>query len=979
MAGLWMVLLTPLAFGQDPNPSPPPQTDPPEQVVELRIRGHDRIPVEKIIRHIHTRANRPYDPEIVEEDVRRLYRSRMFTDVRALTQQVPGGRIVIFEVHERPVLESVKYVGNSAIKRKQLAKQTGLKAGDPMDPYAIEEGRRKIEEYYHSKGFSKVQVSVLEGKNPTDRRAIYLIDEGPKQRHLWTQFIGNTVASDARLRTQIKSKPGFFWFFGGSVDPKQIDEDINRLTAYYRSLGFFQAQVGRELHWSEDHNWLTLTFVINEGPRYTVRHVSVVGNTKFSTEELTKELKLKPGDYFNQSAMNADVVRMQDIYGAEGYVFADVKADPRFLEEPGQIDLVYNIREGARYQVGRINVQIHGEYPHTKITTVLNRMSLRPGQIVDVRELRASERRLKASQLFANDPVRGVTPKISFTPPELEHGPSAVAEQPARPGGFRGQSPDPSPGVGEQVPGGIPATSTRPDPGDPQEQVREAPGSSGPGGRFARRPESVRFQDLGYDPAGGYSVPRLESNSALLRQSPQAIEPGPDRRPASGVYSPVPPGPTFPAPAGAVPPSSTVPPGPGPGLASPWTPSSSPPVEPYPQTPPSGTLISAPNYGNRQGLEGMSPFLGQPPYEEPPIDLPLNPILEETTTGRLLFSVGVNSDLGLVGSIIIDEQNFDWTRFPRSWEDIRNATAFRGAGQRFRLEAMPGTQLQRYTINFTEPYLFDTPISFGTGGYYYDRRYREWTERRIGGRVALGYQFRPDLAGTLAYRGEDIAVWDPTIGYSGVVPLEIQEVVGHNTLHSFRAQITYDTRDNAFLATEGWLFEIGFEQAIGSFVYPRGDLDVRKYFLLRQRPDGSGRHVLSLNTRFGVSGDDTPVYEHYYAGGFTTLRGFMFREASPKTDGVTIGGHFLLLASAEYLFPITADDTLRGVVFCDTGTVEPRIDAWTDQYRVAVGFGLRIMIPAMGPAPIALDFAFPVCREPDDRQQVFSFFVGFTR
>jgi len=67
------------------------------------------------------------------------------------------------------------------------------------------------------------------------------------------------------------------------------------------------------------------------------------------------------------------------------------------------------------------------------------------------------------------------------------------------------------------------------------------------------------------------------------------------------------------------------------------------------------------------------------------------------------------------------------------------------------------------------------------------------------------------------------------------------------------------------------------------------------------------------------------------------------------------------------------------VIFCDTGTVEPTISDWNQTYRVAPGFGLRISIPAMGPAPIALDFAFPVSEEPGDEEEVFSFFVGFGR
>jgi outer membrane protein insertion porin family len=96
-------------------------------------------------------------------------------------------------------------------------------------------------------------------------------------------------------------------------------------------------------------------------------------------------------------------------------------------------------------------------------------------------------------------------------------------------------------------------------------------------------------------------------------------------------------------------------------------------------------------------------------------------------------------------------------------------------------------------------------------------------------------------------------------------------------------------------------------------------------------------------------------------------------------EDLFVGGNFELLASVEYLFPITADDMVRGVLFCDTGTVEPTISNMSNRYRVAPGFGLRICVPAMGPAPIALDFAFPVSWQPGDQSELFSFFVGFNR
>ena len=111
--------------------------------------------------------------------------------------------------------------------------------------------------------------------------------------------------------------------------------------------------------------------------------------------------------------------------------------------------------------------------------------------------------------------------------------------------------------------------------------------------------------------------------------------------------------------------------------------------------------------------------------------------------------------------------------------------------------------------------------------------------------------------------------------------------------------------------------------------------------------------------------------------GFSTMRGFSFRGASPVEGGVRVGGEFQWLNTVEYMFPLTADDMVRGVVFCDYGTVEENVSF--NDFRVAPGLGLRISVPAMGPAPIALDFAFPVLYADTDQREVFSFFVGFGR
>ena len=288
-----------------------------------------------------------------------------------------------------------------------------------MDPYAVEESRRKIEDLYHTKGYSQVRVTLLEGSRIGDRGVVFLIDEGPKQRLMWIEFKGNTIASGERLKTVIESRalyPWLFTFFASELDRKKIDEDINRLTAYYRGLGFFRRHVGRELETNENGTWITLTFVIDEGPRYQVRNVLLNGNKMFGTPELTEKLKLKPGMFFNQAQMVADLRRIKDKYGRIGHVFAKADADTQLiLEEPGKVDLVYKIAEGAAYRVGNINVAIKGDPARTKLTAVLNQISLYPGDLIDTQELRDSERRMKFSQLFETDPRKGTRRRSAST------------------------------------------------------------------------------------------------------------------------------------------------------------------------------------------------------------------------------------------------------------------------------------------------------------------------------------------------------------------------------------------------------------------------------------------------------------------------------------------------------------------------------------------------------------------------------------
>ena len=1033
---------------------------------------------EKNVPKLKTRSGEPYDAQVVEDDVKMLLKSRKFVDVSPRVQPLNGGVVVIFQIVERPTIKYIKIVGCENTLKSSLESKTDLKVKDGLDPYAIKEARDKLETYYHEHGYDRVRVMIAEGLNPGDQGVVFLIDEGRKQKIWQTNFIGNKFISGDRLATQIMSNPPllqskYLWGgFKGEADRKKIEEDVEKLTAYYRAFGFFQAKVGRFWSFDEKENWMYLTFVIDEGPQYKVRSISFIGNRTFPTPKLSADLKLHANDFFNQGAMNKDLGTVRDVYGSYGFVFADIQADPRLLEDSAQLDLVYSVKEGSRYRVGQINISITGESPHTSYVTILDRLSLRPGDILDTTKLRKDERRLGGSGLYeTKDPNK--KPKIVFSPPPgMEDATKQLASRPEGRAGWRGGSGSsggnnssgsgsngsgsgssstpfgPTFGSGDSSSGpagsgssnfrgqapdddGVPTETIdvnfvgeplHPSPAqlaqpprkpvqgvewiDPLEETPEGPAAA-PAKQANPDDESQGPIIRGQAPAGGYNPGATGPDSAAsLPYGPAPQNFGPTQvAQVQPPYNPYVNVPTNAAPAYGQAPSPYQQ-QPAAGYASPPVgyPQNAYPPGTYPQyspTPPAGQAVpqqfnaplpgtpipgghvgyyQIPGQGPAQGpgvVEQVAP--GQPVYGEGPDGLPylkINPQAVETQTGKLSIGVGVNSDAGLVGSIVIDEQNFDPFRYPSGWEDFRNGTAFRGGGDQLRIELAPGTEVQNYVISLRNPYLLDTPVSFTNSASYYERYYDNWTDTRVSGSSGLGYYFTPDLMGNIGAVIERVKISAPTVP----TPPEVNNALGWSFEGGVTTGFSHDTRDNAFMPGAGHLIRYSFEYLWGRFDYPVQKIDLRQYFTLGERPDGSGKQVLGVGLTTGFAGNQTPVFDTFYAGGFSSLRGFAFRGVSPLDEGVAVGGDFEFLGTVEYNMPVTADDVVRAVAFVDFGTVEASVDHIDGKdIRVAPGVGLRIQIPALGAAPIALDLAFPLNKLPGDQGQLFSFSLGVAR
>jgi outer membrane protein insertion porin family len=192
-----------------------------------------------------------------------------------------------------------------------------------------------------------------------------------------------------------------------------------------------------------------------------------------------------------------------------------------------------------------------------------------------------------------------------------------------------------------------------------------------------------------------------------------------------------------------------------------------------------------------------------------------------------------------------------------------------------------------------------------------------------------------------------------------------------------RITVARDDRDSLLRPTDGGKVAFTYEQVLGDFTTPILTAEASRYFTVHQRTDGSGRQVVACRSQLSWAGDNTPVFERFYAGGINSIRGFEYRGVGPIIGGFNNGGDFMFLNSVEYQLPILANDSVYLVAFVDSGTVEK--DFAIHDYRVSAGFGVRIQVPMLGPIPLALDFGFPIVRGPNDREQIFQFYFGLNR
>ncbi|MDR3108114.1 MAG: BamA/TamA family outer membrane protein [Planctomycetaceae bacterium] len=954
-----------------------------------------------------------------------------------------GAVFLINEMFKQKVLH-VAFEGNKIASDSLLRTKIDSKAGyawlfgSPFTREMVEHDVVKLIDYYRSLGFyyAKVDYEFQETRGYTGFsqpntwvEVKFLIDEGVRCKLRDIRFVGNKLFTDAELRKELKSKIGYYFY------KDTLDIDMTKLKEKHGVIGHIFADAVPDPRIDGDQ--IDLIIHIKEGPKCRVGELNVeIVGSEGSSEPYTAlstvltRLSIKPGDVMNSKEMKNSERRLQ-FSGLFNSNPSKGMTPTITFEYPEQAiaDEERETRLEEERQVANGNPNYRGQQPLGNVSAwnYVTRPDAPQGNVEQSSEWQHNiqqnnaevERELeKFSDFFkfktSVQPQQQIVPQpvLQYTPQNYGNGNvSAGTNIPVR---YVVQK---VPIILGQQSYGTPAPAVTPynpynnDSQYPQTTPQVAPLVYQPANQTAtQQPDYSAAQLNGVSLAANLPTPPAPPSQQAQNQSayqPQYLQPYSNAQLANPYIAPVLNNPqgasastTAPQPLQSV----NVPPPYVPPAALPLPENTTPAVveqqiqqqqqygQQYNTTTPSPTynsnsygyssspitpLLPSSSAGTNTGVMPFLDNLSGPP--RPTIyDVKTNVKVQETQTGQFMVSLSVNSDSGLVGRIMLEEQNFDICRPPKNpfrLEDWRNA--YRGRGQTFRIEAMPGEYTSRYQVTWGTPYLFNLDYSFNSSAYYYQRYYDEWSEERLGGSITIGKNWTKDFSTALSFDGANVKLYHP----AAPVSYDLMRSLGNNAYYAFGLSATHDTRNSPYLPSEGHMVTAGVDQVIGTDTFVRGHYDVRQYFMLRERPDRSGRWVLGLRSSASIAESNAPIYERYFAGGYTNLRGFEFRKVTPRDplNFAPIGGTLEFYNSAELVFPLTADDMVHGLFFVDSGTVQRNADKWDDEYRVSVGFGFRITIPFMGPAPIALDFGFPITKGEYDKLQLFTFSMGFMR
>lgn len=329
-----------------------------EIISSIEVVGAQRIEPETVFTFVHISPGDPYDPEAVNDSLKRLFESGLFEDV---WMRRNGSRLFI-EVIENPIINVVAFEGNRRIKDEDLEAEVQLRPRVVYTERKVESDVTRILELYRRSGrfAATVEPQIIElPENRVD--LVFEINEGPVTGVQSIDFIGNTAFSDRTLRGVVSTKESAFYRFLSSADrydPDRVAFDEQLLRDFYRNSGYADFQVSASVvELTQDEENFIITFSVIEGPRYRYGTVEIISEiTDLSVESIMGAVELDAGDYYSAEKIENSVQGIVQLAIAQNFPFTDVRVAEEKDPETAIINITLEIFDGPRAYVERINI-----------------------------------------------------------------------------------------------------------------------------------------------------------------------------------------------------------------------------------------------------------------------------------------------------------------------------------------------------------------------------------------------------------------------------------------------------------------------------------------------------------------------------------------------------------------------------------------------------------------------------------------------
>jgi len=369
------------------------------RIAAIRIEGTQRIDPTTVRSYMTVAPGDAFDGQKLDDSLKSLFQTGLFADVNLRRE---GDELVVTVV-ENPVINRIAFEGNKRIEDETLNREIELRPRVVYTRTRVQNDVARIEEIYRRSGRFAASITpkiIQLEQNRVD--LVFEIDEGPKTEVRRINFVGNRAYDDDDLREAVQTKETRWYRFFGSddtYDPDRLTYDRELLRRFYLSRGYADFRVVSAVaELTPDREAFFITFTVDEGERYNFGKVDVASAIpRLDTEALKGLITTETGDTYNGEEVERTITALTDALGNQQFAFVDIEPLITRNREEKTVDITYQINEGRRVYVQRIN--INGNV-RTLDAVIRREMQLVEGDPFNASRLKRSEQRIRDLGFF---------------------------------------------------------------------------------------------------------------------------------------------------------------------------------------------------------------------------------------------------------------------------------------------------------------------------------------------------------------------------------------------------------------------------------------------------------------------------------------------------------------------------------------------------------------------------------------------------